>query len=67
LFGLVKRLSDCDANRVFQEPVDTTLVTDYLDVVAQPMDFGTMRRKVVAGAYGSLAAVERDLALIYGN
>ena len=56
LFGLLKRLSDCDANKVFQEPVDTNLVVDYLDVVAEPMDFGTMRRKLVAGKYPNLPA-----------
>ena len=35
----------------FLEPVDVRLVTDYLDVVKQPMDFGTMAKKLQAGEY----------------
>ena len=64
---LLRDLSNTDFNRVFQEPVDTTLVTDYLALVKKPMDFGTMRRKLVAGDYGSLAALVSDFDLVWAN
>lgn len=31
-----------DPDNIFANPVDTTLVFDYLDVVTEPMDFKTM-------------------------
>jgi hypothetical protein len=38
----------------FLKPVDTEKVLGYLDVITQPMDFGTMTEKVVKSRYRSL-------------
>jgi hypothetical protein len=43
-----------DAYAFFLEPVDTNIVTDYLSVIKKPMDFGTMKKKVLQGEYSSL-------------
>jgi hypothetical protein len=43
-----------DAYGFFLKPVDTTLVPDYLSVIKNPMDFGTMREKVVRNMYKSI-------------
>ena len=37
-----------DPDNIFANPVDTKLVFDYLDVVAEPMDFKTMCVRLVA-------------------
>ncbi|RKP01735.1 hypothetical protein CXG81DRAFT_1408, partial [Caulochytrium protostelioides] len=51
----------------FLEPVDTQLVTDYLSVVATPMDLATMQRKLDARVYLSLDEVAQDFALLIRN
>ena len=43
-----------DAYGLFLQPVDTTVVTDYLTVVTEPMDFGTMKKKVQHREYRTL-------------
>ncbi|KAJ1461508.1 hypothetical protein M885DRAFT_507551 [Pelagophyceae sp. CCMP2097] len=52
---------------IFQEAVDPALVSDYLDVISRPMDFGLMRRKLVADEYSSLASLERDFDQVWRN
>ncbi|ORZ30655.1 Bromodomain-containing protein, partial [Catenaria anguillulae PL171] len=51
----------------FSEPVDTRAVPTYLAVISHPMDFGTMREKVKAKVYKSLAQFEADFWLVIGN
>jgi hypothetical protein len=43
-----------DAYGFFLEPVDTSIVTDYLTIITNPMDLGTMRRKVANNAYTNI-------------
>ncbi|KAG6761929.1 hypothetical protein POTOM_035170 [Populus tomentosa] len=40
---------------------------DYLEVIEHPMDFGTVRKKLTNGAYGSLELFEEDVFLICTN
>ena len=40
---------------------------DYLDVITQPMDFGTMRKRVEAHHYQSLDQFESDFYLVWHN
>ncbi|KAI8927089.1 Bromodomain-containing protein, partial [Entophlyctis helioformis] len=51
----------------FGEPVDTSAVTDYLTVIREPMDLGTMTSKVHKNAYRSLEDFQRDFELIVNN
>lgn len=41
-----------DTYSIFQEPVSENDAPGYFDVVKRPMDFGSMRKKVIKGNYG---------------
>ncbi|ORZ38609.1 Bromodomain-containing protein, partial [Catenaria anguillulae PL171] len=51
----------------FAEPVDTELIAGYLDLVAEPMDFATVQKKLDFGLYGTIAEFRADLQLIWDN
>ena len=51
LRGLVQTTRH-DAYSIFQEPVSERDAPGYFDVVKRPMDFGSMRKKVIKGNYG---------------
>ncbi|KAJ1936533.1 hypothetical protein GGF37_005571, partial [Kickxella alabastrina] len=42
---LIKRIRKRDSYGFFLEPVDTSVITDYRNVIKHPMDLGTMQRK----------------------
>ena len=42
-------------------------MSDYLDFISQPMDFGTMRGKIERHEYHSVRSFEEDVDLIIGN
>ncbi|CAG9862101.1 unnamed protein product [Phyllotreta striolata] len=56
-----------DTNEIFTEPVDLEEVPDYLTVVTDPMDLSTMRKKLDAGQYLDLTAMEKDFNLMIAN
>lgn len=70
---LLRRIEKNDHYAFFADPVDTTVAIDYLTVVREPMDFSTMRRRLLAGEYSpaphgrGIEAMERDVALICSN
>ncbi|CAG8450689.1 1500_t:CDS:10 [Scutellospora calospora] len=51
----------------FLEPVDTTIVTDYLTIIQKPMDFGTMRQKIERNEYSSIDEFKEDFTLVCNN
>ena len=58
----------------FREPVDFAEygILDYPDVIAAPMDLGTVRRRLAEGHYGTdgteiLHSVHRDTVLVFEN
>ncbi|KAI8374745.1 uncharacterized protein BYT42DRAFT_547734 [Radiomyces spectabilis] len=51
----------------FLEPVDTRIVTDYLDVIKHPMDFSTMRKKLERDEYKHLDDFRADFLLVVCN
>ena len=53
-----------DAYGFFLEPVDTEMVTDYLTIIKQPMDFGTMRRKVAKNEYQTMDQFKVNHSLV---
>ncbi|CAM6016746.1 unnamed protein product [Sphagnum balticum] len=67
LEAVLEKLKKKDTYGVFSEPVDSSLVPDYYDVIKEPMDFGTMRRKIIKGAYVTLSLFEKDILLICSN
>lgn len=56
-----------DTGEIFTEPVDPDEVPDYMDVVKEPMDLSTMRRKLRDGEYASLDEMEADFNLMIQN
>lgn len=56
-----------DKHGFFAEPVPVSLAPDYYDIIATPMDFATVQRKVEHFEYASVEAFAGDLRLIAGN
>ncbi len=67
LLAALDRIQKRDVNRIFAEPVDPVAVPGYLDIIKEPMDLGTIRRRIEEGAYTSFAQVVRDTDLIWRN
>jgi len=68
MLGVLKGL-EAFADHVypFVHPVKKSEAPDYYDVIKEPMDLGTMGKKVRRGDYTSRAAFAADLSLIWSN
>jgi Bromodomain len=51
----------------FEKPVSLTDFPDYVQYVTEPMDFGTVERKTLAGMYPTPEDFEYDVTLIFQN
>ncbi|CAH1756149.1 4058_t:CDS:10 [Entrophospora sp. SA101] len=67
LIKLLESINKKDTYGFFLEPVDTSVVTDYLDVIEKPMDFGTMRQKIEKNEYKTIDEFKTDLDLVIKN
>ncbi|XP_010534212.1 PREDICTED: bromodomain-containing protein 9 [Tarenaya hassleriana] len=67
LVFILDRLQKKDTYGVFSDPVDPEELPDYHDIIANPMDFSTVRKKLDSGAYCNLEQFERDVFLICTN
>ncbi|TYJ34760.1 hypothetical protein E1A91_A05G191500v1 [Gossypium mustelinum] len=67
LVFILDRLQKKDTYGVFSEPVDSEELPDYHDIIAHPMDFSTVRKKLDEGAYTTLEQFEIDVFLICSN
>lgn len=67
LFAAVDKFQKKDTYGVFSEPVDPEELPDYFDVIENPMDFGTIRKKLENGDYVSLEQLEKDVLLVCSN
>ncbi|XP_052841360.1 bromodomain-containing protein homolog [Drosophila gunungcola] len=67
LSKLLDALEARDSMEIFREPVDTSEVPDYTDIVKQPMDLGTMRTRLKECQYTSLEQLEADFDLMIQN
>ncbi|CAK7346021.1 unnamed protein product [Dovyalis caffra] len=67
LVFILDRLQKKDTYGVFSEPVDPEELPDYFDIVENPMDFSTLRKKLDEGAYTNLEQFEKDVLLICSN
>ncbi|KAJ3100978.1 nuA3 HAT complex component nto1 [Phlyctochytrium planicorne] len=56
-----------DPKGLFAEPVNTEDVPDYLDIIKNPMDFQTMKKKLESHVYRDLKSFKIDLHLICDN
>ncbi|KAL1814975.1 hypothetical protein ACET3Z_017549 [Daucus carota] len=67
LVFILDRLQKKDTYGVFSEPVDPNELPDYHEIIKNPMDFGTLRRKLDVGSYLNLEQMEADVLLICSN
>ncbi|TPX49925.1 hypothetical protein SeMB42_g01467 [Synchytrium endobioticum] len=71
LFQILKKfitnLKQKDIYGFFLTPVDTDAVTGYLDMIKEPMDFGTMDKKIAKREYRDIEDFKRDLLLVTNN
>ncbi|XP_030444289.2 uncharacterized protein LOC115666764 [Syzygium oleosum] len=67
LVFILDRLQKKDSYGVFSEPVDPEELPDYHDIIKNPMDFGTVKKKLDEGAYANLEQFEKDIFLICSN
>lgn len=51
----------------FREPVDTRAYPDYLKIITEPIDFGTIRKKLEASDYIELKRFDQDCRLVFRN
>ncbi|KAI9255165.1 hypothetical protein BDA99DRAFT_518055 [Phascolomyces articulosus] len=64
---LIDTLERRDSYGLFLQPVDTSIVTDYLTVIKHPMDFQTMREKLNTDEYSDMEDFRQDFLLICTN
>ncbi|XP_010477316.1 PREDICTED: bromodomain-containing protein 9-like [Camelina sativa] len=67
LVFILDRLQKKDTYGVYSDPVDPEELPDYHEIITNPMDFSTVRKKLDSGAYASLEQFERDVFLICTN
>ncbi|KAL8167206.1 hypothetical protein V2J09_008705 [Rumex salicifolius] len=66
---LLERLMAHNYAYVFNEPVDVVKlnIPDYLTIIKQPMDLGSVKRKLASGAYSTPFEFVSDVRLTFSN
>ncbi|OVA07819.1 Bromodomain [Macleaya cordata] len=64
---ILDKLQKKDTYGVYAEPVDPEELPDYHDVIENPMDFGTIRKKLENSTYTKLEELEADVFLLCSN
>ncbi|CAO2833722.1 unnamed protein product [Amaranthus hypochondriacus] len=67
LLLILDKLQKKDTRAAFAEPVDPEELPDYHEVIEKPMDFDTVRKKLLGGVYLFLEQLEDDINLICSN
>lgn len=67
LLLILDKLQKKDTRGVFAEPVDPEELPDYHEIIQNPMDFETVRKKLLGGFYSILEQLEDDINLICSN
>lgn len=67
LHDIIHRLYKRDKQQIFAEPVNAEFVPDYYQVIKNPMDFSTMRKKVSQDEYKDFDSFADDIKLIITN
>ena len=52
---------------LFSVPVPEDVYPEYYELIKTPMDYGTIKEKVVNGKYRSALAMQKDLVLVTSN
>lgn len=67
-----KVLSICSKSKggyYFHDPVDPSKygIDDYFDIIEQPMDFGTIKKKLTFNVYHNVQEFSYDMKLVFDN
>lgn len=52
---------------IFSQPVPRDEFPEYYEIIKNPMDYGTMKKKLAQGEYRSANAMQKDFVLIMAN
>lgn len=67
LIAVLRKLQRHHLSDPFMQPVDTKTVTDYLDLVKEPMDLSTVESRLFSGKYSSAYEFSSDIRKIWSN
>lgn len=67
LEDVLSQLQAKDNQKIFAEPVNIEEVADYLNFIKEPMDFSTMRKRILGNYYNNFSKFEYDFNLIISN
>ena len=68
LMSIVRKVEEQQFAWPFREPVDTTEVKDYLDVIKEPIDLSTMEKRIRKGVwYKSKKQLHSDMVMMVEN
>ncbi|WVZ55321.1 hypothetical protein U9M48_005994 [Paspalum notatum var. saurae] len=67
LLFILDRLQKKDTYGVFSDPVDPEELPDYHEIIEHPMDFSTIREKLLNDSYSILEQFEDDVFLLTSN
>ncbi|KAL3910577.1 MAG: hypothetical protein SGILL_007639, partial [Bacillariaceae sp.] len=68
LLGMVRKVEEQQFSWPFREPVDTSEVNDYLEVIKEPIDLSTIDKRIRKGEhYKSKKMLYADLMLMVNN
>lgn len=67
LVQVLKAVSNHRSAWPFHEPVDTSVVVDYLDHIKEPVDLQLISKRIDSGSYISKAALKADLEKMCDN
>ncbi|KAK2141441.1 hypothetical protein LSH36_1097g00005 [Paralvinella palmiformis] len=65
--GAYKEKGEMNAASWFTQPVDAREVPDYYEIIENPMDFATIKRKLEASQYSDLEEFHADMLLVRDN
>ncbi|XP_074658110.1 uncharacterized protein LOC141911050 isoform X2 [Tubulanus polymorphus] len=65
--GLNRERGDINAAAWFLQPVDVREVPDYYTIINNPMDFGTIKKKLETGQYNDPDGFHSDMILVRDN
>jgi hypothetical protein len=63
LFFILDRVQKKDTYGVYSDPADPEELPDYYEIIKNPMDFTTLRKKLESGAYTTLEQFEASLVI----
>ena len=64
---ITDKLIKCPLSKPFLVPVDTNEVPNYLSIISEPMDLGTLKKRLAENKYKNSAEWASDLMKIWSN